>query len=313
MGEKHDLAQVAAPAGLGRRADQPGSLGVVLPRRRRGPLPDRRHLVADRNRRHADHAAARRHRPEARLGHAAVLRRQAGARRRRQGAAGRRRGQSVHRRQLAGARCAPSMATTSASSRPISAAPTRASTSPATAAAATRTAITGSPAASTTSSTSPATAWARPRSKRAGRPSKVAEAAVVGYPHDIKGQGIYAYVTLMAGASRPTICARNWWRLGPQGDRPDRLARPDPVGARPAEDPLGQDHAPHPAQDRRERLRRRLATPRRWPIQRPASGPKPATRFPTKSMQALPAGPSQSMFTITARQKPTAATQASRA
>jgi acetyl-CoA synthetase len=28
---------------------------------------------------------------------------------------------------------------------------------------------------------------------------KVAEAAVVGYPHDIKGQGIYAYVTLMAG------------------------------------------------------------------------------------------------------------------
>ncbi|MEK7991420.1 MAG: acetate--CoA ligase [Thiotrichaceae bacterium] len=27
----------------------------------------------------------------------------------------------------------------------------------------------------------------------------VAEAAVVGYPHDIKGQGIYAYVTLMAG------------------------------------------------------------------------------------------------------------------
>ena len=27
----------------------------------------------------------------------------------------------------------------------------------------------------------------------------VAEAAVVGYPHDIKGQGIYAYVTLVAG------------------------------------------------------------------------------------------------------------------
>ncbi|MEM6760168.1 MAG: acetate--CoA ligase [Pseudomonadota bacterium] len=29
--------------------------------------------------------------------------------------------------------------------------------------------------------------------------SKVAEAAVVGYPHDIKGQGIYCYVTLMNG------------------------------------------------------------------------------------------------------------------
>ena len=27
----------------------------------------------------------------------------------------------------------------------------------------------------------------------------VAESAVVGYPHDIKGQGIYAYVTLMKG------------------------------------------------------------------------------------------------------------------
>src|SRR3954447_7196671 len=32
---------------------------------------------------------------------------------------------------------------------------------------------------------------------------KVSEAAVVGYPHDIKGQGIYAYVTLMAGV-QPT-------------------------------------------------------------------------------------------------------------
>ena len=29
--------------------------------------------------------------------------------------------------------------------------------------------------------------------------TKVSEAAVVGYPHDIKGQGIYAYVTLMQG------------------------------------------------------------------------------------------------------------------
>ena len=29
---------------------------------------------------------------------------------------------------------------------------------------------------------------------------EVAEAAVVGYPHDVKGQGIYAYVTLVAGA-----------------------------------------------------------------------------------------------------------------
>ena len=34
-----------------------------------------------------------------------------------------------------------------------------------------------------------------------GQHSAVAEAAVVGYPHDIKGQGIYAYVTLMTGES----------------------------------------------------------------------------------------------------------------
>jgi acetyl-CoA synthetase len=49
---------------------------------------------------------------------------------------------------------------------------------------------------------------------------KVSEAAVVGYPHDIKGQGIYAYVTLMAGV-QPTEALRkelaNWVRteIGP--------------------------------------------------------------------------------------------------
>jgi acetyl-CoA synthetase len=49
---------------------------------------------------------------------------------------------------------------------------------------------------------------------------KVSEAAVVGYPHDIKGQGIYAYVTLMAG-EKPTEDLRkelvNWVRkeIGP--------------------------------------------------------------------------------------------------
>jgi acetate--CoA ligase len=36
---------------------------------------------------------------------------------------------------------------------------------------------------------------------------KVAEAAVVGFPHEIKGQGIYAYVTLMAGVE-PTEALR---------------------------------------------------------------------------------------------------------
>lgn len=49
---------------------------------------------------------------------------------------------------------------------------------------------------------------------------KVAEAAVVGYPHDIKGQGIYAYVTLIAGVAPDTALAselRQWTRtqIGP--------------------------------------------------------------------------------------------------
>ena len=141
---------VAAPARQRRRADQSGSLGVVLPRGRRQPLPDRRHLVADRDRRHSHHAAAGRDRAEARLGDVAVLRRHAADRRcRGQGAGRRRQRQPVHRRTPGRGRCAPSMATTSASSTPTSR-PIRASTSPATAAAATRTATTGSPAASTT-------------------------------------------------------------------------------------------------------------------------------------------------------------------
>ena len=58
---EEDLAQVAAPARQRRRADQPGGLAVVLPRRRRASLPDRRYLVADRNRRHPDQPAAGRH------------------------------------------------------------------------------------------------------------------------------------------------------------------------------------------------------------------------------------------------------------
>ena len=72
---EEDLARLAAPARLGRRADQSGSLALVSPRGRRGPLPDRRHLVADRDRRHPDHAAAGRDAAEARLGDQAVLRR----------------------------------------------------------------------------------------------------------------------------------------------------------------------------------------------------------------------------------------------
>ncbi len=56
---------------------------------------------------------------------------------------------------------------------------------------------------------------------------KVAEAAVVGYPHDIKGQGIYCYVTLMEGIE-PSDALKtelaNWVRteIGP-------IAKPDVI------------------------------------------------------------------------------------
>ncbi|HMA00488.1 MAG TPA: acetate--CoA ligase, partial [Steroidobacteraceae bacterium] len=56
---------------------------------------------------------------------------------------------------------------------------------------------------------------------------RVAEAAVVGFPHDIKGQGIYAYVTLIADAapSEPLrVELRDWVRreIGP-------IATPDAI------------------------------------------------------------------------------------
>ena len=45
---------------------------------------------------------------------------------------------------------------------------------------------------------------------------QVAEAAVVGYPHAVKGQGIYAYVTLMAGA-QPSDALKKPPGINPDG------------------------------------------------------------------------------------------------
>ena len=55
---EEDLAQVAEGTGFGRRADQPGSLGVVFQRRWQRQGADRRHLVADRDGRHTHHSVA---------------------------------------------------------------------------------------------------------------------------------------------------------------------------------------------------------------------------------------------------------------
>jgi len=56
---------------------------------------------------------------------------------------------------------------------------------------------------------------------------KVSEAAVVGYPHDLKGQGIYCYVTLMSGEQGDDalkVELRDWVRkeIGP-------IASPDQI------------------------------------------------------------------------------------
>ena len=97
--------------------------------------------------------------------------------------------------------------------------------------------------------------------KRLGGPrSAVAEAAVVGFPHDIKGTGIFAYVILTPEV-HISGRRRAWWtpyakvsaRCRDPGNRTHRHTGPYPdhvPGL--AQDPLRQDHAPHPAQDRCE-------------------------------------------------------------
>ena len=98
--------------------------------------------------------------------------------------------------------------------------------------------------------------------------AKVAEAAVAPMPHEIKGQGLYAFVTLVDGIEpsdelKKELVKHVRKEIGP-------IAAPDKIQFAPgaAQDPLRQDHAPHPAQDRRESARGRLATPRRWPTRR---------------------------------------------
>jgi acyl-coenzyme A synthetase/AMP-(fatty) acid ligase len=96
---------------------------------------------------------------------------------------------------------------------------------------------------------------------------KVAEAAVVGYAARHQGPGHLRYVTLMEARGGERGAAQELRAWVSARDRPDRHARPHPLRPGPAQDPLGQDHAPHPAQDRRERVRqpRRHLDARRVP------------------------------------------------
>ena len=80
----------------------------------------------------------------------------------------------------------------------------------------------------------------------------VAEAAVVGFPHDIKGEGICCFVIPRGedgtDADKETLIQHVRKHIG-AGD-----AGPDPVHARAAEDPFRQDHAAALARHRRREV-----------------------------------------------------------
>ena len=110
----------------------------------------------------------------------------------------------------------------------------------------------------------------------------VAEAAVVGYPHDIKGEGIYVYVTLKEGVEptddlKKILIGHVRTVIGP-------IATPDKLqfAPGPAEDPVRQDHAPHPAEDRPQRDRHNLGDTSTLPTRRWS------TRWSRASNSALP-------------------------
>ena len=75
----------------------------------------------------------------------------------------------------------------------------------------------------------------------------VAEAAVVGAADETTGQAVVAFVILRGSAVRTHDIVTTLRNHVGKRDRADRQAQDHPGGARTAQDPLGQDHAP-PAQ-----------------------------------------------------------------
>ena len=98
---------------------------------------------------------------------------------------------------------------------------------------------------------------------------KVAEAAVCPMPHEIKGQGLYAFVTLKEGIRRERGAEEGTDRVRPQGDRPDRRAGQDPVRRGPAQDALRARSCGGSCARSPRTRRTTSATPPPWPI--PAS------------------------------------------
>ena len=261
---------------------------------RRRPLPDRRHLVADRDRRDHDLAAARRHADQAGLGarcpFSGVVRR--GRRQATATPCAPNEGGFLVIKQPGRRCCARSTATTSA---------TRSSTG----ADVPGVYFTGDGArrdedgyfwvmgrvddvlnvaghrlgtmeiesALVTTRASPRPPWsASPTSSRARR--------------------IVAFVTLEAGRRRrPTSSKKELARARRQGDRRARPARRDPLHRRAAQDPQRQDHAP-PAQGHRRRRRghgRHHARSKTW-ASSPASPPPAKTRSRAPSATSRRAG-----------------------
>ena len=121
---------------------------------------------------------------------------------------------------------------------------------------------------------------------------RVAEAAVVGKPHDIKGESVFAYV--VCRGARPTTDVPKLdtgaAQLGRAGAWRHREARRHPLHRQPAEDALRQDHAPPPAHHRSRRRNHagrlhageprdhRPAPRRRRSAQSPRHAKKPAKR-----------------------------------
>ncbi len=255
---EEDLAQVAAPARLGRRADQSGSVGVVSPRGRRRPLPDGRYLVADRDRRHSDHAAARRDRAEAGLGDTAAS------------------SASCRRSSMATARCW--------TARPAAAISASHDSWPGQM----RTVYGDHERFMQTYFSTYANKYFTGDGCRRDADGYYWITGRVDDVLNVSGHRMgTAEVEIRAGRAREgvgsrrgrlsarhqgpghlrlcdadgrraadaTSCARSWSAWVRKEIGADRLAGPDPVRAGPAEDALRQDHAPHPAQDRRGRVR----------------------------------------------------------
>ena len=86
---------------------------------------------------------------------------------------------------------------------------------------------------------------------------KVAEAAVVGRTHEIKGQALAAFVTVKEGVTSVGVAGRRAEKARRPEDRRDRQARRHHFCGGSAEDAVGQDHAAAAPRHRRRQGARR--------------------------------------------------------